>query len=76
MLRRTSVSFVAHRNPAAIGANCLSLSLFGVKAHRNGIKKPKSNKYPSLRGVDPKFLRNMRFAKKHNVLHAGDKKQE
>ncbi|KAK0561402.1 60S ribosomal protein L29 [Tilletia horrida] len=33
------------------------------KAHRNGIKKPKSNKYPSLKGVDPKFVRNQRYAK-------------
>jgi large subunit ribosomal protein L29e len=31
------------------------------KQHRNGIKKPRS-----LKGVDPKFLRNMRLAKKHN----------
>ncbi|RVE73098.1 hypothetical protein OJAV_G00046240 [Oryzias javanicus] len=36
------------------------------KAHRNGIKKPRSQRYESLKGVDPKFLRNMRFAKKHN----------
>nr|XP_046239250.1 60S ribosomal protein L29 [Scatophagus argus] len=36
------------------------------KAHRNGIKKPRSHRYESLKGVDPKFLRNMRFAKKHN----------
>ncbi|KAI8613531.1 ribosomal L29e protein family-domain-containing protein [Chytriomyces sp. MP71] len=34
------------------------------KAHKNGIRKPKTNKYPSLKGVDPKFLRNQRFAKK------------
>ncbi|KAK0526087.1 60S ribosomal protein L29 [Tilletia horrida] len=33
------------------------------KAHRNGIKKPKTNKYPSLKGVDPKFVRNQRYAK-------------
>ncbi|KAI3639542.1 hypothetical protein MIR68_002236 [Amoeboaphelidium protococcarum] len=33
------------------------------KAHRNGIKKPQRNRYPSLKGVDPKFLRNQRFAK-------------
>ncbi|WFD33641.1 60S ribosomal protein L29 [Malassezia cuniculi] len=33
------------------------------KAHRNGIKKPKTNRYPNLRGVDPKFLRNQRYAK-------------
>ncbi|XP_061893459.1 60S ribosomal protein L29 [Entelurus aequoreus] len=36
------------------------------KAHRNGIKKPRSHRYESLKGMDPKFLRNMRFAKKHN----------
>ncbi|XP_037054538.1 60S ribosomal protein L29-like [Peromyscus leucopus] len=36
------------------------------KWHRNGIKKPGSQRYQSLKGVDPKFLRNMRFAKKHN----------
>ncbi|KAK2082887.1 60S ribosomal protein L29 [Saguinus oedipus] len=35
------------------------------KWHRNGIKKPRSQRYESLRGVDPKFLRNMGFAKKH-----------
>ncbi len=37
-----------------------------AKAHRNGIKKPKKQKYNSLKGVDPKFLRNLRFAKKAN----------
>ncbi|XP_051004673.1 60S ribosomal protein L29-like [Acomys russatus] len=36
------------------------------KWHRNGIKKPRSQRYESLKGVDPKLLRNMRFAKKHN----------
>ncbi|XP_055471597.1 60S ribosomal protein L29-like [Psammomys obesus] len=36
------------------------------KWHRNGIKKPRSQRYESLKGVDPKFLRNMRFAKNHN----------
>ncbi|OJJ39756.1 hypothetical protein ASPWEDRAFT_181120 [Aspergillus wentii DTO 134E9] len=32
------------------------------KAHRNGIKKPKTHRYPSLRGVDAKFRRNHRHA--------------
>ncbi|OQO08110.1 hypothetical protein B0A48_06904 [Cryoendolithus antarcticus] len=32
------------------------------KAHRNGIKKPKTNRYPSLKGTDPKFRRNHRHA--------------
>ncbi|KAK7818056.1 hypothetical protein U0070_014651 [Myodes glareolus] len=36
------------------------------KWHRNGIKKLQSQRYESLKRVDPKFLRNMRFAKKHN----------
>uniref|UniRef100_A0A8I3X4N3 60S ribosomal protein L29 n=1 Tax=Callithrix jacchus TaxID=9483 RepID=A0A8I3X4N3_CALJA len=36
------------------------------KWHRNGTKKPQSQRYQSLKGVDPKFLRNMRFAKEHN----------
>ncbi|EDL18848.1 mCG1047981, partial [Mus musculus] len=36
------------------------------KWHRNGIKKPRSQRYESLKGVDPKLIRNMRFAKKHN----------
>ncbi|CAG7834868.1 unnamed protein product [Allacma fusca] len=35
------------------------------KAHRNGIKRPKPTR--STRGVDPKFLRNLKFARKHNL---------
>ncbi|KAJ3014267.1 UNVERIFIED_CONTAM: 60S ribosomal protein L29 [Siphonaria sp. JEL0065] len=38
------------------------------KAHKGGIKKPRSNRYPSLKGVDPKFLRNQRHAKRGNAL--------
>ncbi|KAF8931701.1 ribosomal L29e protein family-domain-containing protein [Linnemannia elongata] len=34
------------------------------KAHRNGIKKVKTQRHPSLKGVCPKFIRNQRFAKK------------
>ncbi|OXU29746.1 60S ribosomal protein L29 [Nasonia vitripennis] len=37
------------------------------KAHRNGIKKPKRNLHESTLGMDLKFLRNQRFAKKHNL---------
>ncbi|KAG8317680.1 60S ribosomal protein L29 [Homalodisca vitripennis] len=40
------------------------------KAHRNGIKKPKRFRHESTLGVDPKFLRNLRFAKKHNLKPA------
>jgi len=36
------------------------------KAHRNGIKRPKTVRYPSMKGVDPKFLRNLKFSRKHN----------
>ncbi|XP_074052113.1 large ribosomal subunit protein eL29-like [Macrotis lagotis] len=36
------------------------------KWHRNGIKKRRSQRYKSLKGVDTRFLRNMEFAKKHN----------
>ncbi|CBY12363.1 unnamed protein product [Oikopleura dioica] len=38
------------------------------KAHRNGIPRPRKSVYKqmSLKGVDPKFVRNMRFAKKGN----------
>ncbi|KZT20749.1 hypothetical protein NEOLEDRAFT_1140277 [Neolentinus lepideus HHB14362 ss-1] len=32
------------------------------KAHRNGIKKPKTNRTRSLKGVDAKFRRNARYA--------------
>ncbi|XP_042215633.1 60S ribosomal protein L29-1-like [Homarus americanus] len=37
------------------------------KAHRNPIRRPKKQKHPSMRGVDPKFLRNMKFSRKHNI---------
>ncbi|KAJ1916273.1 60S ribosomal protein L29 [Tieghemiomyces parasiticus] len=33
-----------------------------AKAHRNGIKKPKTGLKPSLRHVCPKFRRNQRYA--------------
>ena len=35
-----------------------------LEAHRNGIKKAKSYKKMSMKGMDPKFLRNQRFAKR------------
>ena len=34
------------------------------KAHRNGIKKPKRQRYSSTKGMDAKFLRNQRRATK------------
>jgi len=39
------------------------------KNHRNGIKRPQTHKYRPLKGMDPKFLRNQRFAKKKNTQH-------
>ncbi|KAH9814667.1 ribosomal L29e protein family-domain-containing protein [Melampsora americana] len=33
------------------------------KAHKNGIKKPKTGRYPSLKGVDAKFRKNQKYAK-------------
>ncbi|GAY35739.1 hypothetical protein CUMW_018160, partial [Citrus unshiu] len=36
------------------------------KAHKNGIKKPKKHRHTSTKGMDPKFLRNQRYARKHN----------
>ena len=44
------------------------------KAHKNGIKKPKRQRYSSLKGVEPKFIRNMRRVIKGN-LAARAKKQ-
>eukprot|EP01039_Chlorochromonas_danica_P012725 gene12725-14640_t len=36
------------------------------KAHRNGIKKARDYPAKSQKGMDPKFLRNQKFAKKWN----------
>ena len=36
------------------------------KAHRNGIKKGRDYKATSLKGMDPKFLRNLKYSKKSN----------
>ncbi|KDQ20733.1 hypothetical protein BOTBODRAFT_26747 [Botryobasidium botryosum FD-172 SS1] len=33
------------------------------KAHRNGIKAPKTNLIKSLKGVDSKFRKNQKFAR-------------
>uniref|UniRef100_A0A915PME0 60S ribosomal protein L29 n=1 Tax=Setaria digitata TaxID=48799 RepID=A0A915PME0_9BILA len=44
----------------------LDVSRSNRKDHRNGIKKPKKHRFMSMKGVDQKFLRNLRFAKKHN----------
>ena len=37
------------------------------KQHRNGIKKPKRERYINTKGMDPKFLRNQRRATKMKI---------
>lgn len=37
------------------------------KDHRNGIKRPKRFRQESTLGVCAKFLKNLKFAKKHNL---------
>ncbi|PRP89584.1 hypothetical protein PROFUN_00848 [Planoprotostelium fungivorum] len=36
----------------------------GHKNHRNGIKRAQQHKYSTTKGMDTKFLRNQRFAKR------------
>ena len=37
------------------------------KAHRNPTRKPNIKARQPTKGMDPKYLRNMKFAKKHNL---------
>ncbi|CEO98595.1 60S ribosomal protein L29 [Plasmodiophora brassicae] len=37
-----------------------------AKAHKNGIKKPKRHRKMSTRGMDQKFVRNLKYARKNN----------
>ena len=37
-----------------------------AKAHRRGIKKKARTLYVSTKGMDPKFLRNQKYAKRYN----------
>ncbi|XP_051127942.1 60S ribosomal protein L29-1-like [Andrographis paniculata] len=46
------------------------------KAHKNGIKKPKRHRRTSTKGMDPKFLRNQRYARKHNNSNNADAASE
>ena len=39
----------------------------------NGIKKVKQHKHKSRKGMDPKFLRNQRYAQRHNIKAGGAK---
>ena len=46
------------------------------KDHRNGIHKPARQRYASLLGVNPKFLRNRRRALKGNRIALAKKAQK
>ncbi|KAL6339568.1 hypothetical protein AAG906_034653 [Vitis piasezkii] len=46
------------------------------KAHKNGIKKPRKHRHTSTKGMDPKFLRNQRYARKHNKKSEGSATEE
>jgi len=48
----------------SLHSTSISYRVIDKKAHRNGIKKVKSQRHPNLKGVCPKFIRNQRFAKK------------
>jgi len=54
------VLFSTFRTIIPIGHNSTT------KDHANGIKKVQKRKYTSLKGMDPKFLRNLRFSKRGN----------
>ena len=45
------------------------------KAHRNPTRKPSKNLRFKMKGMDPKFLRNMKFAKKHNLNKSQQEKR-
>ncbi|KAI1291748.1 60S ribosomal protein L29 [Halotydeus destructor] len=40
------------------------------KDHRNGIHKPKRMRKESMKGVCPKLVRNLRYARKNNKTRA------
>ncbi|KAG0588067.1 hypothetical protein KC19_2G213300, partial [Ceratodon purpureus] len=78
-----SLSVLRHRSPACRSAPLPSSGEMAksknhtahnqsYKNHKNGIKKVKKHKYTSRKGMDPKFLRNQRYAKKHNRAGAAD----
>ncbi|EYC09722.1 hypothetical protein Y032_0059g3012 [Ancylostoma ceylanicum] len=58
-----------HNQNCYVAEICRSEIAEHKKAHRNGIKRPKKQRFMSMKGVDPKFLKNLRFAKKHNKRH-------
>nr|ACV20961.1 large subunit ribosomal protein 29 [Rhabditoides inermis] len=38
------------------------------KDHRNGIKKPKKERYVSMKGVDQKYVKNLKFSRKGSMI--------
>jgi large subunit ribosomal protein L29e len=45
------------------------------KHHRNPTRKPSTKESHKVKGMDPKFLKNFKFAKKHNMnRHQQEKK--
>ena len=58
---RAATSPAPFRSPPSLARSAHNATR---KAHRNGIKRPKSERYMNQRGVDPKMLRNKRFALK------------
>jgi large subunit ribosomal protein L29e len=45
------------------------------KAHRNPTRKPSCKTQYKMKGMDPKFLKNLKFAKKHNLNRAQQEKR-
>lgn len=50
--------------------------LLDTKAHRNGLKRPTTYRFQSLKGVDPKWRRNMKFAKRGSRKAKDEAKDE
>ena len=48
------------------GLNGSSCSNATYRSHRNGLKRMPNFRFKSTKGMDPKYLRNMKFAKKYN----------
>jgi len=58
--RRVRASFGIVRSPLPPLASSPRLASTGIKKPKKGLKK-------SLKGMDPKFLRNQRYCKKHQA---------
>ncbi|KAJ5115440.1 hypothetical protein NUU61_001199 [Penicillium alfredii] len=74
----------AHRNgcvlprPPAVGKMDMCVNGPGamdMETETQSIKKPKTHRYPSLKGVDPKFRRNHRHAL-HGTMKALKERKE